>query len=104
MKLEGETTLLMEQVRLFPETVFQYGGMLARKYAEEVVELCAAVIRKQAERASNRKEYRNLCGLLEALAGFGGQAESKALIAELRQTYPRRPALLEELGRVGRTI
>lgn len=104
LKLEGETTLLMEQVRLFPETVFQYGGMLARKYAEEVVELCAAVIRKQAEQASNRKEYRNLCGLLEALAGFGGQAESKALIAELRQAYPRRPALLEELGRVGRTI
>lgn len=104
LKLEGETALLMEQVRLYPETVFQYGDMLVQKYADEVVDLCTAVIRKQAEHASNRKEYRKLCGLLEALAEFGGQVESKALIAKLRQAYPCRPALMEELERAERTV
>lgn len=31
LKLEGETALLMEQMRLYPETVFQYGGTLRRR-------------------------------------------------------------------------
>lgn len=104
LKLEGETALLMEQVRLSPETVFQYGDMLAREYGKEVFDLCAAVIRKRAEAAGNRREYRKLCGLLGSLAGFGGRKGAEMLIDELRQTYPRRPALLEELGRVEREV
>lgn len=104
LKLEGETALLMEQVRLYPETVFQYGGTLVQPYGEEIFDLCAAVIREQAKRSSNRKEYQKLCTLIESLAGFGRYAEAQALITELRQSYPRRPALLDELGNTKRAI
>ena len=100
LKLEGEVPLLMEQVRLNPKSVFCYGDVLTVQYREEVYRLCTAVIRKVSERAGNRREYRALCGLIKSLADFGGQAEAKAMIAELRQRYPRRPALLDELGRV----
>lgn len=104
LKLEGEAALLMEQVRLYPETVFQYAGMLARQYAKEVVDLCTAVIRKQSEQVNNRREYRELCGLLDSLARLGGQAEARTLITELRHAYPRRPALLEELRKVEQVL
>lgn len=100
LKLEGEVPLLMEQVRLDPKSVFRYGDVLAVRYREEVYSLCMAVIRKDSERAGNRREYRALCGLIKSLAGFGGQAEAKAMITELRQKYPRRPALLDELRRI----
>lgn len=72
LKLESETALLMEQVRLYPEAVFQYGGTLVQPYREEIFDLCAAVIWEQAKRSNNRKEYQKLCTLIESLAGFGG--------------------------------
>ena len=100
LKLEGELPLLMEQVRLNPESVFHYGGVLAPQYREEVCKLCTAVIRKEAEQAGNRREYQALCGLIQSLAELGGRSRAKAMVAELRQKYPRRWALMDELGRV----
>ena len=97
---EEETTLLMDQVRVYRDRVFQYGGVLAGQYGEEVYGMCSAVIRQFAKRIGNRKDYQHLCGLLRSLVEFGGIAEAQALIRELRQTYPRRPALLEELEQV----
>lgn len=90
----------MEQVRLYPETVFQYGCTLAQLYRKEIFDLCAAVIRERAKRSSNRKEFQKICALIESLAGFGGYAEAQVLVAELRQDYPRRPALLDELMQI----
>ena len=100
LKLEGELPLLMEQVRLNPESVFRYGDVLAPQYREEVCKLCTAVIRKEAEQAGNRREYQALCGLIQSLAEFGGRARKKTMVAELQKKYPRRPALMDELGRI----
>ena len=93
LKLEGETALLMEQVRLCPEMVFRYGDVLVHQYRDDVYELCASEIRDNAKRSNNRKDYQRLCNLLRTLAKFGGTVEAKALISEFQQTYPRRPAL-----------
>ena len=73
-------------------------------YRKEIFDLCAAVIREQAKRFNNRKEYQKLCASIESLADLGGYAEAQALIVELRQSYPRRPALLDELGNTKQTI
>jgi len=97
---ENETALLMEQVRLVPEAVFRYGSMLAPQYGEEVYSLCAGVIRQTAKRVQNRKDYKGLCDLLRLLVNFGGKTEAQMLIGELREAYPRRPALWDELEKV----
>ena len=73
---------------------------MAPQYREEVCKLCTAVIRKEAEQAGNRREYQALCGLIQSLAELGGRSRAKAMVAELRQKYPRRWALMDELGRV----
>lgn len=102
---ESETALLMEQVRVYRDAVFQYGGVLAAQYGKEIFTMCAAAIRQVAKhRLSNRKDYQSVCGLLRKLVGFGGAAEAQTLILELRQTYPRRTALWEELEQVEREI
>lgn len=100
LKQEDETALLMEQVRLYPETVFRYGGVLTPQYGKEVCSLCTAAIRENVKQASDRKAYQKVCGLLQSLAEFGSVKEAQMLISELRQDYPRRPALLDELERV----
>ena len=81
---------------------FLYGNILIPQYGEEIYSLCAAVIRREAEHINGRKDYQMLCRRLRSLAGFGGTAEAQALIHELRQTYPCRRALLEELEQVER--
>lgn len=104
LKGEGETDLLMEQVRLHPDKVFQYGDVLAPQYGDEVFGLCSSAIRKTSKRISNRKHYQRLCELLQSLIKFGGSGYAQILIDELYEAYPRRPALLEELERVERGI
>ena len=64
--------------------------------------MCSAAVCQLAKRIGNRKDYQHLCDLLRSLVEFGGIAEAQALIRELQQTYPRRPALLEELDQVER--
>ena len=101
---EKQTVLLMEQVRVHRDTVFQYGGILASRYGEEICGMCSAEIRQTAKRINNRRDYRDLCALLCSLVDFGGIAEARTLIGELHEAYPRRPALWDEMGRVERRI
>ena len=102
---EGEAALLMEQVRVYRNAVFQYGGVLAAQYGKEIHTMCEAAIRQVAKhRLNSRKDYQTVCGLLRQLVGFGGSAEAQSIITELRQAYPRRTALWEELEQVEREI
>lgn len=97
LKGEGEIGLLMEQVRLHPDMVFQYGDALAPQYGDDVFNLCSGAIREASKGISNRRHYQRLCELLQSLIKFGGSRYAQILIHELREAYPRRPALLEEL-------
>ena len=101
---EGEKERLMEQVRRHPYMVFDYGKMLPPSNAGEVYDLCAAFIRENAAQASERKVYRDLCNKIRLLNEFGGKAEAQELIDELIQSYPRRPAMLDELGEIRRRL
>ena len=94
---ESELALLIEQVERKPDTVFIYGNQLAKQYPQRVYALCASQIRSVGELVQNRRDYHKLCSLLEKLIGYGGTAEASQLVMELRETYPRRSALQEEL-------
>ena len=101
---ESESELLMEQVRESPNSVFTYGKLLAKQYPEQVFALCASQIRTAGECSQNRRDYQKLCALVSMLAGFGGTAEARRLIIELREAYPRRRAMQEELNDMERRI
>lgn len=101
---ENEIALLMEQVRVHRDAAFLYGNMLIPQYSEEIYDLCTAAIRREAERINNRRDYQMLCRRLCSLVDFGGTEAVQVLIRELRQAYPRRKALWEELEQVERRI
>lgn len=104
LEREGQTSLLMKEVRLQPRSAFLYGDTLAEEFGGELCRLCTEVIRKEAGQIYGRKDYQRLCKKLLDLNRFGGSAEARTIIEELRQTYPRRPALLEELERTEQRI
>ena len=101
---ESELALLMPQIEQEPDEVFIYGKQLARRYPQRVYALCATQIRLAGEHARNRRDYQKLCALLKKLVSFGGTAEAQRLIMELREVYPRRTALQDELTNLERRI
>ena len=94
---ENETRKLLEEVKKHPNCVFDYGKQLAAEYPSETYAICLDEIRKRAAEADNRIKYRKVCGIIKKLYGFGGVAEADGVIAELKEKYPRRLAMIEEL-------
>jgi len=92
----------MDQVRCCPDEAFHYGALLAPRYGKEVCGLCSGVIREVSKSLQNRRDYKRVCELLWLLGDFGDAEKAKMLIDELRQAYPRRPALRDGLERVER--
>ena len=94
---ENEKALLLEQISKKPLCVFTYAKKLAKQYPSEVFSLCTDAIHSRAETANTRVMYRQVCSDIKKLASYGGRDEARAIIQELREKNPRRPAFLEEL-------
>ena len=62
-----------------------------------LIDLYMKRIRAFSERASSRKLYRVLANQLQKVVKMGGSYQANAFAEELRQQYPRRHAMLEEL-------
>jgi len=94
---EGETRRLLDQVIIHPSEVFRYGKQLSTGFPAETFALCLGEIRKQAAEADNRIKYKQVCANIKKLFDYGGNNEVSRIIEELKATYPRRPAMIEEL-------
>lgn len=97
---EDEKKLLLESISNDVYDLFAYAGFLVETYPEEIYALCANFIRKQCAEANERRLYKHVCKNIVQLVKWHGDATAKALIDELKERYPRRPALLEELEKV----
>ncbi|PRX24056.1 putative Zn finger protein [Orenia metallireducens] len=97
---EGDLAELMEFVRENPRTIEKYAEMLIDRYKDEVIEIYKKFIKLEAKSASNRKMYQKVCKKLENYKKIAGKEDLKELINELSITYKRRPAFLDELGKV----
>jgi len=97
---EKETSRLLKYVYKHKRTLVDYYPHLIGEYAEEVFLLFAQVISEEAARSSNRNEYRRVCGMIGHLIKAGGKDQAKKIIEQLRLTYLKRTALLDELQKV----
>ncbi|MFU1795238.1 hypothetical protein ACM1RC_15330 [Paenibacillus azoreducens] len=97
---EGETSRLMEYVRKNKWSVLQYYPHLVGDYAEEVFLLFTQIITEEAANSTNRKEYQKVCKKIRSLIKAGGAVPAGEVIEQLRNDYPYRPALLDELGKI----
>jgi hypothetical protein len=83
-----------------PDYLVELYPHLVPQYAAELAPLFTARIRKDAQNAGDRGSYRQVCEFIRHYIKVCGKPEAKKLIAELRETYRRRPAFVDELGRI----
>ena len=101
---ENEKKRLLEDITAYPYNLFHYGKYLAQDYPEQIYDLCYKEISKNCAEAKDRREYKKVTKQIAQLIKWKGNDTAKALIDELKQTYPRRPALLDELGKVEKKL
>ncbi|MCL2672035.1 MAG: hypothetical protein FWF10_08360 [Clostridiales bacterium] len=97
---EGLKPQLMDYCKKNPHCVVSYYAHLLPEYKEEVGTLIMAQIRKSAMHANTRSHYRDICGLLRHYQTACGRETVLALRDELMGMYPKRPAFLDELGKL----
>ena len=76
-----------------------YPHLLA-DYPHEVNELYTIYIYRLVEPASDRQAYQSACGKIKAFQKALGANVAAGLIEELKFMYPKRRALLDELGKI----
>ncbi|WP_332696404.1 SWIM zinc finger family protein [Halalkalibacter lacteus] len=79
------------------ETLYPY---LIESYFEEVNELFKTWLETAAEQASNRKEYKHVCKRIQLYKKACGNFHAHKLIIHLQQQYKKRPAFVDELGKL----
>ena len=101
---ENEKKRLLDDVMENPYDLFYYGKYLVKDYPEQVYELCYKEISESCAQAKDRREYKKITKNIAQLIKWKGKDTAKLVIMELKQTYPRRPALLDELEKVEKKL
>jgi hypothetical protein len=80
----------------------QYEKVLKKKFPEQVRDAYIAYIKKQADVVSDRKRYKELMKYLKKIITYPNGKEIATKVAtEWRTCYYRRPAMMDELRKVG---
>lgn len=101
---EDEKELLLKAVSENPYDLFYYGQFLVKDYPDEIYDLCASYIREKCAQATDRRLYKKVCKDLLQLIKWKGNVTAKMLVKEFRETYSRKPALLDELQKVEKKL
>ncbi len=101
---EGEKELLLKSIQKNPSDVFYYGKFLIKDYPDETIALCADDIRERMAASSTRNQYRTVCWDMLQLIRWHGNDTVRGLIAEFKEKYSRRTAMLDELQKVERKL
>ena len=76
--------------------VFMRSVAFRKRLYKEISERCA--------QAKDRREYKKITKNIAQLIKWKGNDTAKSLIEELKQRYPRKPALLDELEKVEKKL
>lgn len=101
---ERFTDLLFELVKNEKDIdrLMVYHEHLVFSYAHELLQLYIPALERQADKADNRSHYAQLAGNMKKImiALAFGKEQIIELAKKMKQRYPRRPAMVEELNRV----
>jgi hypothetical protein len=91
---------LLDFCRTDVSAIEQLHPHLIADYPHEVNEIYTTYIYRLIERASNRKAYWSACQKIKGFQQALGAEAAVGLIEELKFMYPKRKALLDELGKI----
>lgn len=102
--VENEKQKLLEDVTENPYDLYYYGEYLIKDYPEQIYSLCYKVIIGDSAQARDRREYKKVTKQISQLIKWKGKDTARKLVDELKKTYPRKPALIDELEKVERKL
>ena len=97
---EKDIAELMEFVRVYPDCIEKYANYLVDVYQEDIQQIYKEHIKMTANRASNRKGYQDVCQMIRRYERVVGQQLEQEIVNELRNSYRRKPAFVDELSKV----
>ncbi|PLR86789.1 hypothetical protein CVD25_18110 [Bacillus canaveralius] len=97
---ENLTSKLQEYCQRHPSYITDFYPQLTGEFSEEVDALFKDYIEQSAAEASNRKKYYNVCRIIKLYKKACGKIKADGLIEALKQKYERRPAFVDELGKI----
>ena len=102
MLLEEENDLeeILEFVRNNPRSIEDYAEKLVKLYREEVIEIYKEYIESVARASSNRRDYQGVCHIIKRYKKIAGKPKHEELIHQLMGLYKKRPAFIDELGKI----
>ncbi|WP_408009207.1 SWIM zinc finger domain-containing protein [Pseudalkalibacillus sp. A8] len=100
LKQEKLYEKMLQYCRKKPNEIIQLYPYLLDDYFEEVNKIFKKFIETEAETADNRKKYRKVCKHIKTYKKVYGETNTQKIIEDLKQKYERRPAFVDELGKV----
>jgi hypothetical protein len=100
LKEEKLTQQIIEYCKKHKSLIMDLYPYLMESHFEEANELFINYIELSAEGTSDRRGYRNVCKLIKTYKKAFGTIHSHKLIGELKQRYQKRPAFIDELGKI----
>lgn len=99
---EGWTRRLMDLLNKYTSLsrLLEYERILVPDYPDEMLVLYRNVLDEGLVYNKDRKTYQETAQIIRKIKKWAGPAAIADIIAGLRERYPKRPALLEELDRV----
>jgi len=97
---EKEYALLFKLAKNHTDLVYRYGKPLHKSFRQETLELFIAKLGNEAASATSRKAYQELCRNISTFKEAGYVSEAKNLVEEFKLTYKKRPAFVDELGKI----
>lgn len=91
---------LIEFVQKHPEYIEEHAIALYPVYPQMVQEIYKDEIYLEARKASNRSAYRVVCFMIGRYGEAVGEKAVQEIVDELKVTYKRKRAFLDELGKV----
>ena len=83
-----------------PAAILKLYEYLLPDYLNETRALFQAHIDRAAREADQRSKYKQVCAMIKTYKKACGELAARSMITELCRSYPRRPAFLDELGRI----
>lgn len=77
-----------------------YDELLIKEYRDDVNVMYKFLIEKTSDMASNRSQYKNVCKVIKKYKKLIGHIEAYKVVKELQKKYIKRPAFIDELGKV----
>jgi hypothetical protein len=97
---ENLTAEMLEYCKRNIYTITNLYPYMIGDFFDDVNKLFVKYINQSAEESANRRQYKHVCDIIKTYKKACGKTNAQLLIGELKQKYKRRPAFVDELGKI----